>query len=193
MQELSAVFPKSLIINADGSDESILQSEAIDKNSAVICLTDRDEENTVIALYLKQYDVQKVILKINHINKHMVDNLDIGSVISPKNLTCGQITRFIEGLSHGRGGSVRTLFTLYNNGGERVEAIEFIAKPNDGCVNIPVKSLKIRKDALLGCVVRSGEIMIPSGETVIHAGDAVIVIVKNRNMTELDEIIEEWN
>lgn len=188
-EEISERFPRCLIINGDGTDEDILSSEIIDRSGAIICLTDRDEENAVIALYSMQLGIRKVIIKIDHINQNMVNGLEIGSIVSPKNITSGQIIRYVRGLNNASGENIRTIYKIFDNDDDRIEAIEFNIRGYSKCLNIPIKELKLKKGILIGCIVRNSNIIIPTGESVMQDGDSIIIIAKNENLIEIDDIL----
>jgi len=190
-EDFSIEFPRCLVLNADGSDEDVLSSEAVDRNGAVVCLTERDEVNAVIAMYSLQLGVRKVIVKIDQISRAMVQNLGIGSVVSPKNLLCAEIMRCLRGFSNAPGGSVRTMHRVYDNGTDRVEALEFAVTGEKKCLDRPLRELKIKKGVLIGCIVRNANILMPSGETEIVRGDVVIVIAKNGRLHDLDDVLED--
>ena len=85
--ELSEAFPTCTIIHGDGADEDLLDAENIAETGAVVCLTSRDEENAVIALYAMSVGVPKSIVKITHINSNLVHKLGLTSVITPQTIT----------------------------------------------------------------------------------------------------------
>jgi len=188
-ETLSERFPRCLVINADGTDEDVIKAEVIGHSGAVICLTDRDEQNTIIALYSLQAGIRKAVLKINYINKNMVKDLGLGSVVSPQSITSEQIIRYVRNLSNTYGDNVKTVHRIFDNGDERVEAVEFIAGRHARCLNTPLKNLKLKKSILIGCIVRNSNIIIPSGDTSVQAGDSVIIIAGNGNALELDDIL----
>ena len=65
---LSEMLPNTLIINGDGTDEDVLNSENLSDMNAFVSLTGRDEENLMAALLAKQSGVIKVIAKITRVN-----------------------------------------------------------------------------------------------------------------------------
>lgn len=188
-EHLSELLPSgTLIINADGTDEEVLQSENIDNMDSVVCLTDRDEENAIVALYALSRKVPKVITKINRINPALIKNLGVESVICPKNLTAYQILRYVRGLNTSVGNNIQTLYKIVDEDDISVEAVEFVVTQSK-CVNIPLKDIKFKKDILIGCIVRGDNIIIPRGDTKIQPGDTVIIIAKNIYMEDFDDVL----
>ncbi|MDR3091326.1 MAG: Trk system potassium transporter TrkA [Clostridiales bacterium] len=206
-QQLSEALPSALIIHGDGTDESVLESEHMGEMGAVVCLTDRDEENVIIAMYGKQQGVGKVVVKINHINADIVKKLNLGSVICPKLITSYNIIQFVRGMTVSkRSGSFRAMHkivdkeTAFWRGNNRaktpgvddldIEALEFEVSESSKCLNIRLKDLPMKKEVLICCVVRNGNVIIPGGETEIHRGDNVIVITGGAQIEEFDDILK---
>lgn len=187
---LSVKFPRCLIINGDGTNEDIISDEITDKTGAVLCLTDRDEENAVIALYSMQSGIRKVIVKINHINLGMVKNLGLGSIVSPKSITSDQIIRYKRGLAN-TAGDVKTIHKIFDNDEDKVEATEIQITKKAGCLNTPIKNIQMKKGILIGCIVRNSNIIIPSGESIMQLGDRVIIISKNDSINELNDVLAD--
>lgn len=187
-EDLSVKFPRCVVINGDGTDEEILSSECVDKAGAVICLTDRDEENAVIALYSMQLGIRKVVAKINHINPNMVKNLGLGSIVSTKNVTSDRIIQYVNKLSNIKG-DIKTIHKIIETEDDKVEAVELYLDKKSRCINKPIKDIKTKRGVLIGCIVRNFEIIIPSGETTMKLGDRIVIIAKNKNIRELDDIL----
>jgi len=47
----------------------------------------------------------------------------------------------------------------------------------------------LKKGILIGCISRDYDVIIPSGETQIHIGDSVIIISKNNDIRDIDDIL----
>ena len=96
-EELSVLLPQAVIINGDGTDESLLQEEGIETVDSVVAMTGIDEENILLTLYAKRVSNAKIITKINRITfKDVINSLDLGSVIYPKYITAEAIIRFVR-------------------------------------------------------------------------------------------------
>ncbi|GHU50183.1 potassium transporter peripheral membrane protein [Clostridia bacterium] len=189
--ELSENLPNALIIQGDGTDEAVLESENLEEMGAVVCLTDRDEENVVTALYAQQCGVGKLIIKVNHINIEIIKKLNLGSVICPKNLTCYQIIQYVRRLNNSAGrSSIRAMYKIVDNEGRGLETLEFEITEFSRALHIPLKDLRLKKDALICCIVRGSNVLIPCGSTEINENDNVIVVVDGESIDEFDDILE---
>jgi len=186
----SSLERRCLFIHGDGTNEELLIAEEIDKMDAIVCLTDRDEENVFISLYALRKGVKKVITKVNYIHQNMVKNLglDVGSIVTPQNITAKTVIRYVDGLI-GAGGNIKTIHQIFSGHDGNVEAIEFQVNKKAKCLDIPIKNLRLKKGILIGCISRDYDVIIPSGETQIHIGDSVIIISKNNDIRDIDDIL----
>lgn len=187
----SSLERRCLFIHGDGTNEELLTAEEIDRMDAFVCLTDRDEENVFISLYALRRGVKKVITKVNHIHQNMAKNLGLGlgSIITPQNITAKSVVRYVDGLTGAIGSNIRTMHKIFSGNDGNVEAIEFQVNEKAKCLDIPIKDLRLKKGILIGCISRDSEIIIPSGETQMHIGDSVIIISKNNDIRNLDDIL----
>lgn len=184
--DLNENFPRCLIINADGTDEDILNSENIMDMDAFITLTSRDEENLMTSLYANHIGVSKVITKINKVNyTNIMSNIGIDSIISPKDITSYQIIRFVRALKNSIGNNIERMYKIVD---QRAEALEFIARNTTKFLNIPFKDVNFKNGFLVAAIVRNKEIIIPSGSDYISENDRVIIITKIENINDLNDV-----
>ena len=67
-RQLSEDLPKSLIIQGDGTDQELLESENLAESDAFVALTDRTRTTLIISLYALQRKIFKVVAKCNRRN-----------------------------------------------------------------------------------------------------------------------------
>lgn len=185
--ELSEALPKATIINADGSDRNILDTEGLARTDAVVTLTDFDEENLIISMYANYLGTYKVITKINRteFNEVLTDK-GIDCAVSPKDLCTTDIMRYVRAMGNRRGGTVTTLHRIVE---DRVDALEFQVSKNMSHLGRPLSQLKLKSGTLIACINRRGRTIIPSGGDCIEAGDSVIVVAAaDRAIQDLQDI-----
>lgn len=190
-ETLSAINRRCMIIHGDGTNEEILIAEEIGNTDALVCLTDRDEENAIISFYALRMGVKKVITKINHTRQNMMNNLglELRNMITPQRITAKIVAKYVEGLTDVIGSNIKTIHRIFSDDDGTVEAIEFLVKQRTKSIGVPIKDLKLKKGILIGCISRDSEIIIPSGEAQIQLGDNVIIITKGNDIRELDDIL----
>lgn len=190
-KELNELLPEAIIINGDGTEQEFLESENLRETDAFIALTDRDEENIVSSLFALNANVHNVITKITKVNyNHIVKNIGVESIISPKMLTANKIITYIRGLKNKKGSLIKNLYKIV---GEKAEAVEFTANSTTKCLNIPLKDIKIKRGVLIASIVRNNNIIIPKGEDCIKSGDSVIVVTERNNIMDINDILEGGN
>ena len=129
----------------------------------------------------------KVITKINKINYGgIIDNFDIGSVVSPKYITAEHIIKYVRSMQNSMGRAVEAVYRIIDN---KVEALEFSVKKDSRVLDVPLSQLKLKKNLLLCNIIRRGKIILPSGQDMIKAGDTVIVVTTHKGLDDIDDIL----
>ena len=188
-KELTEIIPQALIINGDGTDKDMLMEEGVTRTDSFVALTNLDEENIMLSMYVKSINPKaKLITKVHRVNYgDIIGSLNIGSIIYPKNITADRIVQFVRGMSASKDSNIETLYKL-NDG--RVEALEFIVGNGSPVVGIPLAKLKLKKGILIACINHYGEIISPSGDSVIRNGDTVIVVTMLTGLKDINDILE---
>jgi len=84
-EELSHLLPKATVINGDGTDNTLLLEEGIERAGSVVALTNIDEENILLSLFARSKTKGKLITKINRIDyDEVIKKLDLDTIIYPK-------------------------------------------------------------------------------------------------------------
>ena len=188
-KELTEILPQALIINGDGTDKDMLLEEGVTRTDSFVSLTNLDEENIMLSMYVKSINPKaKFITKVHRVNYgDIIGSLNIGSIIYPKNITADRIVQFVRGMSASKDSNIETLYKLND---DRVEAIEFIVGDSCHVVGIPLAKLKLKKGILIACINHYGEIISPTGESVIRTRDSVIVVTTLTGLKDINDILE---
>ena len=185
---LSEKLPDSLVIQGDGTDSEVIEAEDLLDTDAFIALTNRDEENLLMAMTAQRHGVKKVIAKMTRPNYiEMIREFGVDSVISPKDITANQISAYVRAMARSQGSAVENLYKLL---GGAIEAVEFTATETTRFLDTPLKDLRLKPGMLVAAIAREGKTIIPDGSTSIHAGDKVIVMAKSLFLQDLDEILQ---
>lgn len=185
---LSDQLDNVMVICADGTDQEVLDSESVGECGALICLTDRDEENIIAGMYGARKGAKKVIVKVNRMNTlDVLENLGIESVVSPKLTTANVILRSVRALSSSQNSVVEKVYGML---GGAVEAYEFTALEGAPYLNIPLNRLKIKRGILVSVLVRDRRCIIPFGEDHIEAADTVLLTAKAGTVVRLEDAFD---
>lgn len=187
-KELAEHFPKATIIHGDGTDQQLLIEEGINEVDAFVALTGIDEENILISLYAQNNSNAKVITKINRDSYHEITSqLGLDCVLAPKDLTVSSILSYVRSLDN----TNSNIEALYHIVGNKAEAIEFRIKnhiPN--LTDIPLKDVVLKKNILIGGIIRRHELIIPDGNSSIQLDDTVLVICKDYHFSDITDILD---
>lgn len=185
---LSDELDNVMVICADGTDQEVLETENVADCGALICLTDRDEENLITGLYGSRRGVRKVIVKVNRTNAmDVMGDLGIDCAVSPKLTTANVILRSVRALNKSQNSVVEKVYGML---GGSVEAYEFTALEGAPYLNIPLNQLKIRKGILVSVLVRDRKSFIPFGSDHIEAGDTVILTARAGTVVNLEDAFD---
>jgi trk system potassium uptake protein TrkA len=67
--------------------------------------------------------------------------------------------------------------------------IEAVALETSDIVGKPIKKISFPKDALLAAVITKDEIIIPSGDSVVHPGDRIIIFAKRQAVPKIEKFL----
>ncbi len=186
---LDESLPGVDVILGDGTDQELLEQEGIRDTDAFVALMDRDEENLITGLFAVHQQVNKVIVKSNHITyADVIASMGLDNIVSPRSVTVDNILRYVRARVNSHGTTVEKLYRLV---GGKAEALEFIAKAGDPYIGIPLKDLTSRPGTLVAVIVRKGKVIVPFGNDHIEGGDSVVIISSESGISDLNEVIRK--
>ena len=184
---LSELLPRAMVICGDGSDQSLLMEEDLDRADALVALTNMDEENVIISMFATLREVGKVIAKINHISlDQILEKSGVDCTVTPHLISSNQIVQYVRAMQNSRGSGVESMVKL---GSGAVEALEFHVKESFEACDVPLKTLALKKELLIASIIRGGKVIYPTGSDCIRAGDNVIVITMRQRLEDLNGIL----
>jgi len=176
------------IVCGDAGDKQLLAEEGLENSDAFICLTNIDEANLMMSLYANQISKTKTIAKVSKIDfEEVINTLNIGSVIYPKNITAEIIVRYVRGLENAKGNNVETLYRLADG---KVEAMAFEVRSGANVTGRKLMDLNLKKGLLICSITRKGRIITPTGSDMIEEGDIVVVITTIHGIRDLSDIVD---
>lgn len=158
---------KTMVINGNGSDISLLMDEGLADTDAFIATTGSTETNILSCLHAHRQGVKKTIALVENINYIDVSqDIGIDTIINKKLITASYIARFTLN------GEVTSSKWL---SGIDAEVFEVIVKEKAPATKTSIMNLTIPKGVSIGGVIRDGESFIAKGDTQIEVGDKVVV------------------
>ena len=190
-ETLSDLLPRAEIIEGDGTNEELLMEEGLEDVSGFTALTGIDEQNIMLGLFAqaKSRNNTKVVTKIAKLTfTSVIDSLNLGSVVNPKDITADYILQFVRSMQASEGSDMENLYKLAN---KEVEVLEFVIRDRTRVVGIPIQNLHMKKNILIGKIYRQGKLITPSGSDTLEAGDSVVVVAfRKERLKSIDDILE---
>lgn len=183
---LSKEFPNVHVIQADGTEQSILKEERLKDYDAFIAYTGIDEENILTSMYADKQGIGKIITKVSRTDLLDIINDDkLQTIITSKVLVIGKILKLVRGISYNKSSEVEVIYRIADN---KVEVSQFLVKNECPALNIPLSELETKDTNLIAYIIRENQIFFPAGNDSIQLGDHVI-IVSTEKITGIEDIL----
>lgn len=178
--QLAQVIPQAIISCATEIDSQVLLEEGIGDADVCVSLTGKDDTNLVLSMFAWSCGVSSVITKVNSpVYKSLLNRVNIDITISPVLIAVDRIISFIRNVEvpNEDGNDIACMYQIAEG---KAEAIEFIVYEGFRAKGIPLKdkNFRLKKNLLIGIVLKDGRAIIPNGDTVLQPGDHVVVIAK---------------
>lgn len=166
-ERLAEMVEKTIVIHGDGTDVDLLRSEEIEDSDVIVCLTDDDKLNLLVALMAKHFGVAKAFVRVGRPEYiPLMEQVGVDVVFSPRLVTSTEILRQI------RKGDLLTVSSFENS---KAEALELELRIKNPLVGRMLSQVNIPGSTLLGAVVRGDETIVPNGATVCQEGDRIVI------------------
>jgi len=168
---------QGIVLNGDGTDIDLLTQEGAGEADAIVCLTNDDKLNLLVALLAKRLGTKKTFVRVGRTEYvSIMQQVGVDVALSPQIITAGAILRFI------RQGDLVSLMLFE---GAKAEAMEIIVSSNAKIAGLPLHKVPLPTQALIGMVVRSGHAMIPDGNTVLQPNDRAVIFTVPDQVNEI--------
>ena len=149
-----------------------------------IAVTQSDPLNLAAALCAKYLKAKKTIALVNREDIARVARVSgIDGVISPRLSTARKVRKALYG------GQGELNFTTISE--THMEVHEMVAGEGAPILGMPLKNLRLPAGSLVGALLRGGnQAIIADGETVIEAGNQVVMLTLPEGVPRLKELIE---
>lgn len=179
-EEISGLLKKTLILNGNGTNLELLEQEDIGQSDVVVSVTDNDEKNLLCSLLAKQLCAKKVITRVGQVaTASLFEKVGVDVAISPKEAAVNEIkNRIIES----QNGILATV--------ERGLAEILELKIRDDFLDTALMNLKLPVRAVVAIIQRAGKIIIPKGQTLVRAGDGLLIFTKSQDVAAIKEFFK---
>ena len=157
----------SIAILGDGTNVDLLAQEGVAAADVVVCLTEDDKLNLMMALIAKHLGAKKTVVRVYRTEyADLIEQVGVDVVISARLLSASEVLAFVR-----RGGVVSVSMLE----GARAEAVEVIVQSGAKVAGKKLMDVRLPKSCLVCAYVRKNKAAIPNGNTVLLPGDRTIL------------------
>jgi trk system potassium uptake protein TrkA len=168
------------IVTADACEVASLQALHLDEVEVMVAVTGDDEDNLVISLLAKQeFAVPRVIARVNHPKNHWLFNeaWGVDVAVSTPQILAGLVEEAV---------SVGVLVRLLQFEGGNTRLVEVTLAAGSPAASRSLAELGLPRGVSIVAVVRDGHVVVPRADTMLDAGDEVLLLASAS--TDDDEI-----
>ncbi|HAT86369.1 MAG TPA: Trk system potassium transporter TrkA [Rhizobiales bacterium] len=157
----------TIVLQGSALDLEILKEADIRDTDTLIALTNNDQVNILSCAMSKRLGCSRTMALLNDAHyPELAQDLGIDAYVNPRSVTISKI------LQHVRRGRIRGVHAVEDGAAEGIEAEALETSP---LVGRPLRSVEFPDGVRVGAIYRSGDVIMPDGETKIQAGDRVIL------------------
>jgi trk system potassium uptake protein TrkA len=162
---LAARLRHALVLNGDGTDLSLLESEGIGHADVLVTVIDNDEKNLLASLLGRQLGVRRIITRVSKpANLRLFERVGVDVAISARGAAVASVLHHIEG-------GQASLLAVLEEGEGRI--LEVQVPP--GYQTRMLRDLDAPRDSIVAAILRDNEAIVPRGTDIVRAGDRLLV------------------
>ena len=177
--KLAERLKRALVLHGDATDLDLLTQEGISQTDGLAAVTSEDETNLLASLLAKHLGTRKVVTLIKRSEYiPLITRVGVDAAVSPRLSTANRILQRI------RGRRILSMAIMERN---QAEVMEIQVDQTSRVVGRHVEDLDLPAGSILGSIQRGEEVVIPRGDTLIEAGDHIVVFALPRAVEETAE------
>jgi trk system potassium uptake protein TrkA len=162
---LAARLENALVLNGDGTDLALLESEDIGRSDVLISVIDNDEKNLLTSLLGRQLGVRRLITRVSKpANLRLFERVGVDVAISARGAAVASVLHQIEG-------GQASLLAVLEEGEGRILQLE-VPPAYDSHT---LKDLGLPRDSIVAAILRNERAIVPRGTDALRSGDRLIV------------------
>ena len=172
----------SVIMQGDGAEAATLAAAGAARADVVIAVTGEDEDNLVICQMAKEkFHVERTIARVNNPkNEELFRRLGIDVTVSQTNVILSLIEQQIPNLPFVHLMSLRHA---------DLTIVEARVSEHSPVLDRPVEKIELPPEVIITAILRKGALIIPTGQTVVRAGDELICVTKREREEALQDLL----
>lgn len=171
LEKLGTEILQTMIINGDGSSPTVLEKAGIQRAQVLAAVTGSDETNLVVTSLGKfEFNVPRVIARINNSKNAWLFTPEMGVDVSLNQAEIlAKLT--VEEMSMG------DMMTMLKIRRGKYSIVEEKIAPTAPARGKALKDLALPHNCVISGIIRHGEMIMPSGATILEEGDEILALV----------------
>jgi trk system potassium uptake protein len=170
-------------LTGDACEVATLAAAGIGDAEVFAAVTGDDEDNLVASLLAKQeFAVPRVVARVNNPNNEWMFN-DMWGVdvsVSTPHLLTGLVEEAV---------SVGSLVRLLSLEGGKSRLVEVTLAEASPAIGKGIAELDLTREAAVVAIVRGGHVVVPRADTVLRAGDEVLVLLAGDTEADVTRVL----
>jgi len=170
---------RTVVQHGSGTDMDLFNEINMKDADFFLALSHDDENNILSALLAKKHGAKRALV-ITHDPEYLpiLNSIGMDITINPRLITVSAI------LKHLRKGRVMSVFKLI----EDAEVMEIGVEEDSSIVDKQIGKINFPKGAIIGALLRQGEMMLPRADVTIEAGDSVILVALPGTIEKIEKL-----
>jgi trk system potassium uptake protein TrkA len=162
---VAARLKHTLVLNGDGTDLALLESEDIGRSDVLVGVIDNDEKNLLVSLLGRQLGVRRIISRVSRRpNLRLFERVGIDIAISARGAAIASVLHQIHG-------ETTRLLAVVEEGAGRILELDVPAEYQPQAL----RDLAPPLNSIIGAIVRQSRAFVPRGLDRVTPGDRLIV------------------
>ncbi|HTU71330.1 MAG TPA: TrkA family potassium uptake protein [Candidatus Baltobacteraceae bacterium] len=186
---LDTLVDRQVTVVGDGCDPTVLEAAGVARADVVVADTGDDEDNLVVVLLTKKKSKARCIARVNNpSNKQIFDSLDGAdpvTVISSTEIILDVLNEHVNAASYSA-----ALETMHLFGRGNLSLVRISVPEGSVAADHSLADLSLPRNSVIVAIERESDdsIVIPTGETQLHAGDRIVAVCKNGAAEKLQAV-----
>ncbi len=173
----------ALVLHGRGTDADLLASEGVADMDGFVAVGSDEETNILACLLARHHGARKTVCLVDRPDYvPLLSMVGVDAAVSPRLSTSAWIARFV------RRGAVVSAETLGYSG---AEILQFHVGEGTPWLGRPLGQLDFPRDAVVAAVLKRGRVITPRGDTVLAAGDDVVVFALPDGVTPVENFFAD--
>jgi len=170
---------RGFVLHDEGISRDFMLQEGVHRTDAFVAVTADDRANLLAAMYARQLGARITIAGISQGEfAPLADALGVDVTISPRTLAAEAILRFV------RKGEIIDVALLASG----AEMIELRVPENCRVAGRPLSEVGFPEGAIVGALLRDGDVVIPTGRDILRAGDDAVVFTVEDAVEDVENL-----